>query len=75
MAIRSINGETFPFKVKRSTRISKVIGVYCDKLKIDLSDYSFLFDGRRIYDEYETIASLRIQPGDCIDVIQNACGC
>ncbi|KAH8980436.1 ubiquitin-2 like Rad60 SUMO-like-domain-containing protein [Lactarius hatsudake] len=64
----SSSGEEVFFKIKRSTKLSKLQGAYASKVGKDVSTIRFLYDGARINDE-DTPASLDMEDNDTIDVM------
>ncbi|KAH9051324.1 ubiquitin-related domain-containing protein [Lactarius deliciosus] len=56
----SSSGEEVFFKIKRSTKLSKLQGAYASKVGKDVSSIRFLYDGARINDE-DTPASLDME--------------
>ncbi|KAH9172455.1 small ubiquitin-related modifier [Lactarius sanguifluus] len=70
----SSSGEEVFFKIKRSTKLSKLQGAYASKVGKDVSSIRFLYDGARINDE-DTPASLDMEDNDTIDVMVELGGC
>ncbi|KAH9057349.1 small ubiquitin-related modifier [Lactarius vividus] len=71
----SSSGEEVFFKIKRSTKLSKLQGAYASKVGKDVSSIRFLYDGARINDE-DTPASLDMEDNDTIDVmVEQVGGC
>ncbi|KAJ2924010.1 hypothetical protein H1R20_g13080, partial [Candolleomyces eurysporus] len=64
----SSTGEEVFFKIKRSTKLSKLQGAYASKVGKDVSSIRFLYDGERIQEE-DTPASLDMEDNDTIDVM------
>ncbi|KAJ7472168.1 ubiquitin-2 like Rad60 SUMO-like-domain-containing protein [Mycena latifolia] len=64
----SSTGEEVFFKIKRSTKLSKLQGAYASKVGKDVSSIRFLYDGARINDD-DTPASLDMEDNDTIDVM------
>jgi small ubiquitin-related modifier len=60
-------GETF-FKIKTTTKLSKVIDAYCDRQALDRTSVRFLFEGSRIQDD-DTPESLEMDDGDQIQAM------
>jgi len=69
----SAQGEEVFFKIKRSTKLSKLQGAYANKVGKDVSSIRFLYDGARINDE-DTPASLDMEDNDTIDVMVEQVG-
>ncbi|KAJ7748739.1 ubiquitin-related domain-containing protein [Mycena maculata] len=64
----SSTGEEVFFKIKRSTKLSKLQGAYASKVGKDVSSIRFLYDGSRIADD-DTPQSLDMEDNDTIDVM------
>ncbi|KAF7340851.1 Ubiquitin-like protein SMT3 [Mycena sanguinolenta] len=69
----SSTGEEVFFKIKRSTKLSKLQGAYASKVGKDVSSIRFLYDGARINDD-DTPASLDMEDNDTIDVMVEQVG-
>ncbi|KAN0118958.1 Ubiquitin-related domain containing protein [Russula decolorans] len=69
----SAQGEEVFFKIKRTTKLSKLQGAYANKVGKDVSSIRFLYDGARINDE-DTPASLDMEDNDTIDVMVEQVG-
>ncbi|KAF7333502.1 Ubiquitin-like protein SMT3 [Mycena venus] len=69
----SSQGEEVFFKIKRSTKLSKLQGAYASKVGKDVSSIRFLYDGARINDD-DTPASLDMEDNDTIDVMVEQVG-
>jgi len=69
----SSSGEEVFFKIKRTTKLSKLQGAYANKVGKDVSSIRFLYDGSRINDE-DTPASLEMEDNDTIDVMVEQVG-
>jgi len=68
-------GEEIFFKIKRTTKLSKLIGAYAGKVGKDVNSIRFLYDGARIKDT-DTPESLDMEDNDSIDVmIEQVGGC
>ncbi|KAF9267022.1 small ubiquitin-like modifier [Marasmius fiardii PR-910] len=71
----SSTGDEVFFKIKRSTKLSKLQGAYANKVGKDVSSIRFLYDGNRITDT-DTPASLDMEDNDTIDVmVEQVGGC
>ncbi|ORZ29592.1 ubiquitin-2 like Rad60 SUMO-like-domain-containing protein [Catenaria anguillulae PL171] len=69
LKLRDHTGSEIEFKVKSTTKFSKVAKAYAEKKGLTLADLRFDFDGNRIRPEQdETIDDLDLQDGDTIDV-------
>ncbi|THH05316.1 hypothetical protein EW145_g4879 [Phellinidium pouzarii] len=64
----SAAGEEIFFKIKRSTKLSKLQAAYASKVGKEVGTIRFLFDGSRI-NEDDTPASLDMEENDTIDVM------
>ncbi|KAJ7659427.1 ubiquitin-like protein [Mycena rosella] len=69
----SSTGEEVFFKIKRSTKLSKLQGAYASKVGKDVGSIRFLYDGTRISDD-DTPASLDMEDNDTIDVMVEQVG-
>jgi len=69
----SSTGEEVFFKIKRSTRLSKLQGAYASKVGKDVGSIRFLYDGTRINDD-DTPLSLDMDDNDTIDVMVEQVG-
>jgi hypothetical protein len=65
--------ETF-FKIKRSSRLSKVFDTYARMKGVESDSLRFLFGGRRIY-SHQTPLDLDLEDQDQIDVMLERSGC
>ncbi|KAE9404248.1 small ubiquitin-related modifier [Gymnopus androsaceus JB14] len=71
----SATGDEVFFKIKRSTKLSKLQGAYANKVGKDVNSIRFLYDGARISDT-DTPASLDMEDNDTIDVmVEQVGGC
>ncbi|KIY64280.1 ubiquitin-like protein [Cylindrobasidium torrendii FP15055 ss-10] len=66
-------GEEVFFKIKRSTKLSKLQGAYAAKIGKDVGSIRFLYDGERI-NEDDTPSSLDMEENDTIDVMVEQVG-
>ncbi|KZV71482.1 small ubiquitin-related modifier [Peniophora sp. CONT] len=69
----SSTGEEIYFKIKRSTKLSKLQGAYANKVGKDVASIRFLYDGNRIQDD-DTPSSLDMEDNDTIDVMVEQVG-
>ncbi|KAF8742546.1 hypothetical protein AX14_003581 [Amanita brunnescens Koide BX004] len=69
----SSTGDEVYFKIKRSTKLSKLQGAYATKVGKDVNSIRFLYDGCRIQDD-DTPATLEMEDGDTIDVMVEQVG-
>lgn len=72
--VKDQNGEETMFKIKRGTKMIKVLQLYAQRKRIELGQLFFLLDGERI-SETETPSSLELEDEDQIDAILRQCGC
>mmetsp|Transcript_57500 Transcript_57500/g.66414 ORF Transcript_57500/g.66414 Transcript_57500/m.66414 type:complete len:293 (+) Transcript_57500:156-1034(+) len=75
LKVRDQIGEITSFKMKRSSKISKLLDAYATVKNMPKDDFRFLLDGQRIEDEDLTIAQLEIDHLDRIDVMLTQRGC
>ncbi|KAI3769151.1 hypothetical protein L6452_00251 [Arctium lappa] len=54
------------FRIKRSTRLQKLMKAYCDRRSVDVNSIAFMFHGRRLRTE-QTPHQLEMEDGDEID--------
>jgi len=71
--VASSTGEEVFFKIKRSTKLSKLQGAYASKVGKDVGSIRFLYDGVRIQDD-DTPSSLDMEDNDTIDVMVEQVG-
>ncbi|KAF8879583.1 ubiquitin-like protein [Infundibulicybe gibba] len=69
----SASGDEVFFKIKRSTKLSKLQGAYASKVGKDVNSIRFLYDGSRINDD-DTPSSLDMEDNDTIDVMVEQVG-
>jgi len=69
----SSTGEEVFFKIKRSTKLTKLQGAYASKVGKEVGSIRFLYDGARIQDD-DTPASLDMEDNDTIDVMVEQVG-
>jgi len=69
----SSTGEEVFFKIKRSTKLSKLQGAYANKVGKEVGSIRFLYDGTRINDD-DTPNSLEMEDNDTIDVMVEQVG-
>jgi len=68
-------GEEVYFKIKKSTKLSKLQAAYATKVGKDVGTIRFLYDGNRINDD-DTPESLDMADNDTIDVmVEQVGGC
>ncbi|KAL5490616.1 SMT3 [Sanghuangporus weigelae] len=66
--VLSAQGEEVFFKIKRSTKLSKLQTAYAHKIGKEVNTIRFLYDGERI-NEDDTPNSLEMEDNDTIDVM------
>ncbi|UPK98132.1 hypothetical protein LCI18_009067 [Fusarium solani-melongenae] len=66
------NNEVF-FKIKRTTKLEKLMGAFCERQGKALSSVRFLFDGTRVQPT-DTPDALEMQDGDTLEVHQEQVG-
>jgi len=69
----SSTGDEVFFKIKRSTKLSKLQAAYANKVGKDVGSIRFLYDGTRIADD-DTPTSLDMDDNDTIDVMVEQVG-
>ncbi|ROW11497.1 hypothetical protein VMCG_01499 [Cytospora schulzeri] len=70
------NNEVF-FKIKKSTKLEKLMGAFCERQGKALNSVRFLFEGQRVQPT-DTPDTLEMQDGDTLEVHQEqvgGCGC
>ncbi|CAK7231146.1 SUMO protein smt3 [Sporothrix bragantina] len=66
------NNEVF-FKIKRTTKLEKLMAAFCDRQGKSLSSVRFLFDGQRVQPS-DTPDTLEMQDSDTLEVHQEQLG-
>ncbi|SPO04214.1 related to ubiquitin-like protein modifier [Cephalotrichum gorgonifer] len=66
------NNEVF-FKIKRNTRLEKLMRAFCDRQGKKMESVRFLFEGARVQTE-DTPDTLEMQDGDTLEVHQEQIG-
>ncbi|ETN36456.1 uncharacterized protein HMPREF1541_08734 [Cyphellophora europaea CBS 101466] len=66
------NNEVF-FKIKKSTKLDKLMRAFCDRQGKDRNTVRFLFDGVKVND-YDTPDGLDMSDGDTLEVHQEQIG-
>ncbi|KAF7545619.1 hypothetical protein G7046_g9520 [Stylonectria norvegica] len=66
------NNEVF-FKIKRTTKLEKLMGAFCDRQGKAITSVRFLFDGTRVQPT-DTPDALEMQDGDTLEVHQEQVG-
>lgn len=71
--VRSPDGAEVFFKIKRKTKLEKLMEVYCNRLGQSMNSLRFLFEGQRIADNH-TPKELGMEEEDVIEVYQEQTG-
>ncbi|CRG97834.1 small ubiquitin-related modifier, putative [Plasmodium gallinaceum] len=71
--VRSPDGDEVFFKIKRKTKLEKLMEVYCNRLGQSMEAVRFLYDGDRIHGD-STPDQLCIEDGDVIDAMVQQTG-
>ncbi|CDR93726.1 ubiquitin-like protein, putative [Babesia bigemina] len=71
--VRSPDGSEVYFKIKRKTKLEKLMTTYCSRLGQSPDAVRFLFDGDRIKGD-ATAEDLGIEDGDIIDAMVQQTG-
>ncbi|PFH63330.1 hypothetical protein XA68_13787 [Ophiocordyceps unilateralis] len=66
------NNEVF-FKIKRSTKLEKLMNAFCERQGKNMTSVRFLFDGTRVQPT-DTPDSLEMTDGDSLEVHQEQVG-
>ena len=67
-------GDEMFFKLKKSTKMEKVMSFYAQRRGVDITELNFMLDGTRI--GYTcTLRSLKMKDNDQVDVIKKSTGC
>jgi hypothetical protein len=66
ITIRDGEGVEMTFRVKKTTKMKKLMSNYCEKHGVAYGTYRFTLDGKRI-NEDDTPESLQMEDGDCVD--------
>jgi TATA-binding protein-associated factor Taf7 len=74
--IRDQRGSDVTLKVKRTTKVHKVINTYCKKRAVDPGLFKFLFDGQRVQvsDKQLTVGELGMEDSDVLDAVVEQVG-
>merc|ERR1712034_297360 len=76
LKVKSQDGNEVYFKVKQTTKLSKLMNAYCNRVGKELSAVRFLFDGERLQPD-STPEQLDMEDEDEIDAMfeQHGGGC
>ncbi|EME31696.1 small ubiquitin-related modifier [Galdieria sulphuraria] len=66
ITVRDGEGGQMTFRVRKSTKLKKLMSNYCEKQGVAYGTYRFTLDGKRI-NENDTAETLQMEDGDCID--------
>ncbi|KAI7787040.1 hypothetical protein LA080_001132 [Diaporthe eres] len=66
------NNEVF-FKIKKSTKLEKLMGAFCERQGKTVNSVRFLFEGQRVQPN-DTPDTLEMQDGDTLEVHQEQVG-
>jgi small ubiquitin-related modifier len=67
LKLRNADGAETIFKVKWTTKFSKIMEAYCKKFGLEQGGIRLVFDGSRL-DEHESPESANLEDGDVIEV-------
>ena len=73
ISLVSQDGREVVFRLKPTTKFSKVIQSYCEREAVSPSSMRLLFDGRKVSPD-DTPTSLEIEDGDSVDVMLQQTG-
>ncbi|CDJ56371.1 ubiquitin-like protein SMT3 precursor, putative [Eimeria maxima] len=73
LKVRSPDGSEVYFKIKRRTKLEKLMTAYCNRLGQSIDSVRFLYDGERVKPE-KTPMDLGIEDGDVIDAMVQQTG-
>jgi len=68
LRLKGTDGDEVSFKVKKETKMSKIMTAYAKQKDIALSTIRFMLDGKRIHAD-ETPKMLELEDDDQIDVL------
>eukprot|EP01068_Selenidium_serpulae_P017760 Selendium_serpulae@DN6405_c0_g1_i2.p2 len=68
LRVRSHDGHEVYFKIKKRTKLEKLMNAYCSRTGQTASAVRFIYDGERISGE-QTPAELNIEDGEIIDAM------
>ncbi|CCF72480.1 small ubiquitin-related modifier [Babesia microti strain RI] len=75
LKVRSPDGSEVFFKIKKKTKLEKLMSAYCNRLGQSQDAVRFLFDGERLKGD-KTPEEMGIEEGDIIDaMVQQTGGC
>jgi hypothetical protein len=68
LKVRSADGQEVHFRIKKTTRLEKLMMAYCQRLGQSFDAVRFMFDGDRINKE-QTPNDIGLDDGDVIDAM------
>eukprot|EP00389_Voromonas_pontica_P016946 GDKH01026528.1.p1 GENE.GDKH01026528.1~~GDKH01026528.1.p1 ORF type:complete len:90 (+),score=33.97 GDKH01026528.1:133-402(+) len=68
LKVKSADGQEVHFRIKRSTRLEKLMQAYCQRLGQSFDAVRFMFDGDRL-DKAATPTEVGLEDGDVIDAM------
>merc|ERR1712048_85262 len=68
LTVKGQDGTEMHFKIKKNTKLEKLMNVYCQRLSVPRTSIVFLYDGQRA-NETATPDSLDMEDGDSIDAM------
>ncbi|PHT51862.1 hypothetical protein CQW23_06324 [Capsicum baccatum] len=71
--VKTQDGNEVFFRIKRSTKLKKLMNAYCDRKSVYFNSIACLFDGRRLRAE-QTPDELEMEDGDEIDAMLHQTG-
>eukprot|EP00299_Pterocystis_sp_00344_P007299 c229_g1_i1.p1 GENE.c229_g1_i1~~c229_g1_i1.p1 ORF type:complete len:109 (-),score=28.13 c229_g1_i1:111-404(-) len=71
--VKNQDGTEMHFKIKRNTKLEKLMSVYCQRQSVPRQSIVFLFDGKQVGDTM-TPEELEMEDGDSIDVMLHQTG-
>ncbi|PHJ24127.1 ubiquitin-like protein smt3 [Cystoisospora suis] len=73
LKVRSPDGSEVYFKIKKKTKLEKLMQAYCNRLGQHMDAVRFLYDGERVKPE-KTPLDMGIEDGDVIDAMVQQTG-
>jgi small ubiquitin-related modifier len=73
LTVKNQDGSEMHFKIKRNTKLDKLMNVYCQRQSIARTAIRFLFDGQQIQPD-QTPDELHMEDGDAIDAMMHQVG-
>ena len=70
LMVRDQEGTEVAFKVKKDTKISKILEKYAEQKGVAVNSLVFLIDGKHLkHETLETVKTLELEDGDQIDAM------